>query len=208
MAYKPGTNDLTTPVTFDSSTATAVNKRDDVSHKSKTTDYRAASGKTKDNELPQVCPLTYPGLAKSSASEEQKDNAFKRAMAFTRDYYDRRSQVSFQAAHPDSGVPMQEHEFAGSYGDPRNFQQSGLLGVLTNNKVDPMGRRIQRRNQRRVADGRKPRGTGQGGGGLVGRALGQGMLYVMVVNLPSDEELEEARRELEEIKAQKGNSWF
>lgn len=208
MKYERGSKNPSELLDSDAAYAAAVDKRskDD---KSKLQDYKASSGKTYNNQLPETCPLVFPELEK--ATEEQKENALKRSFAFTRDYYDRRSQAAFAAHDPDSKLNVQDHEFAGKYGDPTTFENSGILGVLSGGGIDPGRRRFERKNRKLEARGRKPVPSGQNsripGKGTVKRMLGDNTLYLMVVNMPSEEELQ-AAKEAEERLKRENPGWF
>ncbi|CAK4031601.1 Hypothetical predicted protein [Lecanosticta acicola] len=65
-----------------------------------------------------------------------------------------------------------------------------LIGGNSGRDQDPLGEHIGRSRRR----GRRQRGGRRGG--MVRRVLREDVLYLMVVNMPSEEELAEARREL------------
>lgn len=214
MTYKPDSKDSSSTLDFDTATATAVDTRHNTDSKPSTQDYKSSSGKMLNQQIPECCPLIFPELER--ASGEQKQNAFKRSLAFTRDYYDRRGQAEFAAKNPDSALNVQpEPQFAGSHGDPTSFSNSGLLGVATGGRIDPRQRRWERRNMLRERLGKEgtPAGSsGRRGGllgkdGLVRRQLGENVLYLMVVNMPSEEELQAAKEAEERMKAEEPG-WF
>ena len=208
MTYQPGSKSQSETLDFETAAATAVDRRnrDD---KSSLDNYKSSSGKTLNQQLPEVCPLVFPELEK--AGGEQQENAFKRSLAFTRHYYDRRSQAEFAAHNPGSKLNVKDHEFATKYGHPTTFENSGLIGVMTGGKVDPRRKRWESRNRRREAFGKKPIPSGQQGllgkPGLVKRTLGDNILYLMIVNMPSDEELK-AAKEAEERFTKEQPNWF
>ena len=207
MTYKPGSKNESELLDFDSAAATAIDARasDD---KSKMQDYKPSSGKMYDQQIPEVCALVFPDIDK--ASSEQQENAFKRSLNFTRDYYDRRSQAEFAARNPESKLNAQEQHFAGSHGDPTKYENSGILGVATGGRVDPRRRRWDRRNQLRQRLGKDPAPSGSGVLGrepLVKKALKDSILYLMIVNMPSEEELQAAKAAEEKFKKEQPN-WF
>ncbi|KAF2165065.1 hypothetical protein M409DRAFT_55965 [Zasmidium cellare ATCC 36951] len=197
-----------------SSTAVAKHTSDDHNNKPSTlSTFKASSAKTLESQIPPVCPLTFPTLA--SASAEDQRNAFRKAIAFSRDYYDRRERATFAAHNQDSKLNIEEKPFAGRYADPTTFEKSGLIGVLTGGAVDPRRRRRERRAEMGRGGhirGRRSGGSGSGGQrtGIVGgvrKVLGERVLYLMVVNMPSREEMEVAAQMEARMKAEEPN-WF
>lgn len=205
MTYKPGSKDASETLDFDTAAASAVDSRNK-DEKASLQNYKASSGKMLNQQLPECCPLIFPELEK--ATGEQKANAFKRSLDFTRDYYDRRGQAEFAARNPDSKLNVQNPEFAGKHGDPTTFENSGILGIASGGLIDPRRRRWERRNMLRERIGRDPVPSGgRPKGGLVRRQLGENVLYLMVVNMPSDEELQAAKEAEERMKREQPN-WF
>ena len=153
MTYKPGSKSQSETIDFETAAATAVDKRNK-DDKSTLQDHKSSSGKTLNQQLPEVCPLVFPELDK--ATGEQQENAFKRSLAFARDYYDRRSQAEFAAQNPDSKLNVKDQEFATKYGNPTTFENSSLIGVVTGGKIDPRRRRWARKNHLREAGNQFP----------------------------------------------------
>ena len=207
MTYKPGTKESNETLDFAATAANAVDARakDD---KSSLQNLKPSCGKTLEQQLPEVCPLVFPELEK--ASDEQKENAFKRALNFSRDYYDRRGHAEFASQNPDSKLTVKEHEFESKYGDPKTFENSGLLGVMTAGRIDPKQRLAKLKNRRREQSGRRS-GTAIGGlrekKGFVKKKLGEGVLYLLIVNMPSEAELQAAKEAEEKMKREQPN-WF
>ena len=106
-------------------------------------------------------------------------------------------------------------QFASRYSDPNSAANSGsLIALVTGGKVNPVGRRglrhqrqqdrakdreerrgyatrrDVRREQRRGPDGRRRKGKGPIG--YVRRHIKEGVLYLMVVNMPTEEEMKVA----------------
>ena len=96
--------------------------------------------------------------------------------------------------------------------------------------MDPRQRRLERRSRRRErwgretqpttstsapATGASPAATSGGvlgrrrgdEGGLIKRTLGEKVLYLMVVNLPSEEELQAAKEAVERLKKEEPAWW-
>lgn len=184
MTYDPATKATSKTVDFSTQTAAAVN---DSSNSSLSTKFQTASADTLEAQIPEVCSLEFPG------EDHSNESGFTRSVNFTKDYYDRRSQAAYAAKHPDSTLNAQDHDFAGRYADPTTFQDSCLLGVLTNGTIDPRANRQKRRAANSPGESREKRG----GGGLISSVkgkLGQRVLYLLIVNLPSEEEMEYAAR--------------
>lgn len=159
MQYKPSSKVDDKAMDANNTTNYAVGKRvgDD---KSKMQDYHSASGKVLEQQIPECCPLVFPKLEK--ATDEQKQNAMKRAGHWYREYTDRRSEAKFEGSNPGSRLnisdPNQKKGFASQYSDPNSaVNRGGLIGVLTGGKIDPKSRRMARRNKVRMKIGRKPK---------------------------------------------------
>ena len=209
MTYKPGNKNDSEMLDFETAAATAIDKRNK-DEKSNLQDYKSSSGKMHNKQIPEACALVFPELDK--ASGEQQENAFKRSLNFTRNYYDRRSQAEFAAHNPDSKLNVQNPQFAGKYGDPTTFENSGVVGVATGGRVDPRRRRWNRRNDLKQKVGKDPIPSGQSGllggrAGVVKKVLAPNILYLMIVNMPSEEELQAAKAAEERMKKERPN-WF
>ena len=110
---------------------------------------------------------------------------------------------------------------ASRYNDPNHPANSGsLIALLTGGAVNPAERRQARRaakqerrdirreykDARRVARGRPPRGPRRARRKgsrktIIKKILKQDVLYLLVVNLPSQEEVQESVAQLEHIMA-------
>lgn len=151
----------------------------------------------------------------TSAASVQKQNKLKSSQKFVADYFDRRAQAKYEYEHPTSSLAQtQDNKFASRYSDPNHAANSGsLVSLITGGAIDLKGRREKRRSGKRVRRARR-RGyetTGQTGKrreGFVKRMLKkvspfclfevksselmltvrQDVLYMMIVNLPSEEE--------------------
>jgi hypothetical protein len=73
--------------------------------------FSSSSGKTIEDEIPEVAPLIYPGL--DELPEGEKKGRMKRTGAFLADYFDRRAQAEFvrslspaDSSHPDVGLSL------------------------------------------------------------------------------------------------------
>lgn len=189
---------------------------------------RLTSGTTKGElSLPEAAPLIYPAVdavaraaleaegSIGAVPQEKEQNAFKSAGAFMATYLDRRAQANYAGMNPMSklATPPAEKKFASRFSDPNHPANSGtILGLLTGGKFDPKARRRGERAQRRAHRrgyhlsetdvknaemGRLPRRKK----GIIGRVLHKDILYLTVVNLPSESEMKEMAQEWERLNA-------
>jgi hypothetical protein len=181
---------------------------------------RLSSGVSKgEMSLPESAPLIYPVLDAAAADAastdralpEKKQNALKSSGGFLADYLDRRAQAEYAGSNPNSKLtgPPPSKQFASRYSDPNHPANSGtILGLLTGGHFDPKARRRGRKAERRARKqgvtltetdiknaemGRKPMGRQ----GLIRRVLQKNVLYLMIVNLPTAQEMDGVRREIE-----------
>ena len=161
--------------------------------------FHSTSGKTTGaSQIPEAAPLIFPGI--EAASDEQKVNAFKKAGHFLTDYGDKRANAKFAARNPDTAAlqPQSEQEFASRFSDPNHpVNNGGLIGLLSGGAVS--SRKSRRRQQGGRRRSGRPTETDALGkaqrGGLVGtakRQLKENVVYLMIVNMPSEAELKEA----------------
>lgn len=149
--------------------------------------------------------------------KKKKKNALSASGGFLANYLDRRAQASFQGMHPDSKMtmplPPPDKKFASRFSDPNHPANSGtILGLLTGGHFDPKAKRAGRKAQRRARRrgyklsetdvrnaemGRLPRRRK----GLIGRVLHKDVLYLTVVNLPSEAEMKEIMQQLDRVKS-------
>jgi hypothetical protein len=170
---------------------------------------------------PLIFPALDRVAADSSAEGAKKQTKMKSSHKFLSNYMDQRAQARYAFENPDSSLAMPSNgagagtgkHFASRYSDPNHPASSGsLLGLLTGGVIDPpaikqqMSRKKQdmRREVRRAVrrgDETDETPDGKRGGllnlkgreGVVKRMLQKDVLYLMIVNLPSDEELDAAR---------------
>jgi hypothetical protein len=167
---------------------------------------RLSSGKTYgEMELPEAAPLIFPALDSvaedNSAEGVNKRNKLKSKQKFVADYFDRRAQARYAAENPGSAlaVPASEKQFASRYSDPNHPANSGsLVSLITGGAIDLKARRDRRRGSKRV---RRAVRRGEvvtdkthlrrgGREGIVKRILKKDVLYLMIVNMPSEQELQ------------------
>lgn len=175
---------------------------------------RLSSGTTYGElELPEAAPLIFPALdtlaASTSAEGIQKKSKLKSSQKFIADYFDRRAQAEYANQNPTSALAVpSEKRFASRYADPTHPANSGsLISLLTGGVVNPAARREMRRSARRDRreDRRERRAVRRGREitsdmarrrpreGIVRRILKKDVLYLMIVNLPSEAELATGR---------------
>ncbi|KPM44469.1 hypothetical protein AK830_g2093 [Neonectria ditissima] len=195
---------------------------------------RITSGKTYTQiELPKAAPLVYPDLdrevekdidaaskGKESTMSNMKDK-WKGAGEFVQDYFDRKAQAAYEAENQGSAlaVPSSARQpFQSRYSDPNHAANSGsLISLVTGGAINPMERRqklrtamSERRNARRAAFGKAPKSPR----GLlrskdqrkspIRKLLQPNVLYLIVVNLPSEAEVQQSVSQLEQAMAQHG----
>lgn len=195
---------------------------------------RITSGKTYGQiELPEAAPLVYPDLDKvverdidaatkgNESTMSNMKNKWKGAGEFVQDYFDRKAQAAYESENQGSSlaVPSSARQpFQSRYSDPNHPANSGsLISLITGGAINPMERRhkmrtamSERRNARRAAHGRAPRPPRRGMGsrgqrkGPIRKLLQPNVLYLIVVNLPSETEVQQSVNQLEQAMAQQG----
>ncbi|PVI03191.1 hypothetical protein DM02DRAFT_612426 [Periconia macrospinosa] len=177
---------------------------------------RTSSGKTNVSDMPlEIAPLIYPALdAMLDGPQVTPDESLKARMLrhkdFYADYFDRRARADYAGNNPDSTLTKASSgtsEFRTRFADPNHPVNNGhLISLITGGNVvaQPRGRR---RNLREVGpDGKlKPKEKESerrvaGPVGLVSKGvkkvLKPNILYFTIVNMPSRDELAEARAAL------------
>jgi hypothetical protein len=226
MTYKPDASPVMgIDVTASDQALAKVLSEPDSELKSKLKNLRLTSGVSKGElSLPDSAPLIYPALD-AVMTDAQKASKIKTSTAFMTDYFDRRAQAVYSATNPTSklAVPPPEKQFASRYSDPNHPANSGTIwGLVTGGRYDPIAEKRARKASRRAArrgvvlteeeiqnakmgralkeergGRRKPRGPI----GLVKKVLKKDVLYLTIVNLPSESEMREIRQELERSKS-------
>lgn len=217
MTYKP---EASKPIDFErmdlNETIARYNAHDAGKMKEAMKGLRISSG-TSYGEImiPKAAPLIYPGVDEAAlGNDAKKQNALKSAGNFMGDYLDRRAQAKYAYSHPGSSLSSdQPQHFASRFSDPNHAVNSGsIISLVTGGMYDPRARREAkraRRNERRVARGRAPRQyrlpKDQREPKGIRRLLTGNVLYLMIVNLPSDGEIAEAKERLAKLQSQKKN---
>jgi len=152
-----------------------------------------------DLELPECAPLIFPEL--DALPGDKKKGKMSQNMDFLTEYFDRRSRAKFAAKNPDSRLnAMSEDQFASRFSDPNHAANNGgLLNLLSGGNINRPTIR------QRLGDRRADRNAREGGRGgirqlrqqygpiaVARKKLHEDVVYMMVVNLPSREEMAEA----------------
>ncbi|MCJ1237963.1 hypothetical protein MMC14_005950 [Varicellaria rhodocarpa] len=214
MSFKPESNSRVETVDISKTILKSITSPNSSSLR---TTLKSSSSKTYGElRLPQSAPLIFPAL--DTATPDEKQNALKKSTKFIADYYDRRGQAMFDARNPDSSLSIpQTQKFASRYSDPNHPAVNGsLISLVTGGYIDP--NRIK--SGLSGSSGQQSGGLGRGRGllpsrsggllvpnrrsemkenmqqgrryGITGRILRQDILYLMVVNMPSQEEINDA----------------
>ncbi|KKK15707.1 hypothetical protein AOCH_007061 [Aspergillus ochraceoroseus] len=189
---------------------------------------RLSSGKTcGELELPEAAELVYPDLdrvvAQAVEGKGSRDqpastgglNKFKGAGKWVQDYMDRRAHAFYEAEHPGTTltVPSTHREpMKSRFNDPNHPANSGSLTALLTGGLVPVpgietiaATRREQFGVRRLARGRSAsksrggqiaRGRGER---IIKRIVQQDVLYLLIVNLPSEEEVQESISQLEHM---------
>jgi hypothetical protein len=213
MTYNPESDDIVQDVDMSTNVLTAISSREGP----KRSRFANSSGKTREVEIPESAPLVFPEL--DALPQGEKDNVFKRGSKNLDIYFDRRAQMKFEAQNPGSKLNVRsgpERPFASRFSDPNHPANSGsLIALLSGGAIDTTeadrakaerkARKRQYADSRRIMRGREPRydatGTNKKApkGGIKG-LLKSDVLYLMIVNYPTETELREAGQALEQLK--------
>ncbi|PQE07921.1 fad binding domain protein [Rutstroemia sp. NJR-2017a WRK4] len=166
---------------------------------------RATSGKTVGQaQMPESAELVFPLL--ESAGEEEKANAMKRAGHWVSEWRDRRTRGEFAHENPDSTLAKEDgktEDYSSRWNDPAHAvnQGSGIIGVLSGGHLGRTARKERRRERlgRPKVEGKETKRTGPLRSAK--RKLHENVLYLMVVNMPSEEELQLVAALLKDKKA-------
>ncbi|KAI5459053.1 hypothetical protein BGZ63DRAFT_426360 [Mariannaea sp. PMI_226] len=204
--------------------------------KQKLKDIRLTSGKTYTQlELPEAAALTYPTLdraaekqleAEGKGKEPEKSSMkdqWKSAGNFVQDYFDRKAQAAYETQNQGSSlaVPSSAREqFHSRFSDPNHPANSGsLISLITGGHVNlregKQKRRMEkwnRRNDRRAARGLSPRPPPRRlqprsqKKGIIKKILQQDVLYFIIVNLPTESEVQQSVARLEEVMSKQSHT--
>lgn len=177
---------------------------------------RLTSGRTEQAAMPlEIAPLIYPGLERLIEQPQvRRDEGFKQRLLrnkeFVADYFDRRARADYQGNNPDSALTKassaETPEFRTRFADPNHPCNNGhLFSLVTGGKyvAQPRGRRSRLREvgeDGKLLPKKKVEHRIRGPVSLVAhgvrKVITPNILYLTIVNLPSEAELAEARRAL------------
>ncbi|KAL2827388.1 hypothetical protein BDW59DRAFT_160350 [Aspergillus cavernicola] len=189
--------------------------------------YRQQSGATQgEMQLPECAPLVFPEVDRAAIRVrdglEPKSN-FQSGRTWVRDYIDRKSQASFEAEHKGSAVAVPgsgRKAFTSRYNNPDHPANSGnLLSTLSGGLYKPKPGLFERagtaikesQDKKRAAQGLPPSETWKEKwarkkketGSRI-KILSEDVMYLMIVNMPTEEELRESVAKLQYL-AQQGD---
>jgi len=202
MSFKPDASRPVSAGEFDPNSIIAKYSESSSSKfKDTTKKLRVTSGKTYgEMELGEVAPLIFPALEDAAANTADQSK-LKKAQKFLADYGDKRAQLSYKHQYGDSklAVSPEPVKFHSRFSDPNHPANSGsIISLITGGAIDPRGRKMAKRNARREMFGIPKKDPNAGG--LIKRMLREDVLYLMIVNMPSEEELAVAKQQLSQAK--------
>ncbi|KAL6717666.1 hypothetical protein ACLMJK_005581 [Lecanora helva] len=181
--------------------------------KRKMQNLRISSGETRgEAEFPVSCAkLTFPALDAVAAvtegykSKDQSavDNILaksKSSSKFVADYLDRRAQASYTVKNPKSTLTAQmgpaAPQFKSRFADPNNHTNKHFFTLITGGKfkAEPLGARRRYEKAQRKAEEKRMKGLKEKSSK---RMLKEGVLYLMIVNMPTEQELEVAKKKIQ-----------
>ncbi|KAI1271773.1 hypothetical protein F5Y07DRAFT_381983 [Xylaria sp. FL0933] len=209
MTWKPSEpGQMMTDMNFDMEPMiTSVAKEDEQSSLRKMKNKFAQSNGATAFEWPETAPLVFPVLDTLSAADAQKkQNVLKRAGDFVGEYMDSRSRAQWAGQNPDSKMANAgpKEQFHSRYSDPNHPASSGdPVALLTGGHFQSLlsgGRGILSRGidreERGVLGGPIRMISGVGGIGVgadaVKKIFEKDILYLMVIQLPTQEQIAEA----------------
>lgn len=159
---------------------------------SRSSRFRSSSGKTYGEiQLPEAAPLVYPDL--NELPEQQRTNKMNKT-GFLDDYLDRRAQAKFEMANPGSKLLVPRKGFASSWSDPTHPVHGAdslrnLVGAMQGGagQCTRQGPGLQQREGEESPSGLK-------------RVMQKPILYLMVVNMPNEEEFRIANSMLGQVR--------
>ncbi|KAB8206530.1 hypothetical protein BDV34DRAFT_224270 [Aspergillus parasiticus] len=188
---------------------------------------RLVSGKTHGElELPEAAALLYPHLDRAAAEAAQGDTGMrdklKYAGEWVNDYLDRRAHAHCEAQHPGTAlaVPSDKRKpLKSRFNDPKHPANSGsLISLLTGGHVPVPGidkmldMTLEQSGIKRLVRG-QPAGHSPNSGlsqssieRVINKKLHEDVLYLLIVNLPSKEEVQESVTQLEHLINQAGTN--
>ena len=219
MTWKPESSNVVETVDISSTIAKATAAPDNTAAeeslqqklKSQFKMLKPQDGRTiGDAQIPEAAALIYPEL--DQASEEQKKGWFSRGKEFAADYFDRRATAQYLSENPNStlGSVSQTPVFESERGDPtKTPKNAGARTAITGNESRLGARRRQRLNMIGEMREKKQKNPGKINRtvdsltkgyrpkDVVKRVLHPDVIYMLVVRMPSMEEMAAAREAME-----------
>ncbi|ESZ92451.1 hypothetical protein SBOR_7168 [Sclerotinia borealis F-4128] len=192
MTWKPARSStpqsLVSTVDMNTKVITSVAAREVSSRSS----LHSTSGKTiGQSQMPESAELVFPLLEK--ANDEQKENAMKKAGVWFGEWRDKRDTAKLVSENPSTTLAKNagEPEVPSSrWADPSHpVNQGGIIGVLSGGHLGRAARKDRRRERKGLPKDEKPKPHRTGILRTAKRKLHEDVLYLMIVNMPSDEEL-------------------
>ncbi|KAJ8063520.1 hypothetical protein OCU04_007395 [Sclerotinia nivalis] len=164
----------------------------------------STSGKTiGQSQMPESAELIFPLLEK--ASDEQKENAMKKAGVWFGEWRDKRSTTKFAYENPSTTLTTNAGEPqipSSSWADPSHpVNQGGIIGVLSGGHLGRAARKERRRERKGLPKDKNPKSQRMGILRTAKRKLHEDVLYLMIVNMPSEEEMKVAANMAKDKKA-------
>ena len=176
-------------------------------------------------EMPDSAPLVFPALDEAAQTQDPATaSKLKSSMAFIADYYDKRGQASYVLPpfpfkswnsqsltdgyqlhkNPNQRLDMPSPEFATGISNPNHpaFRGSWLT-LISGGKIPPKAERKMKRRDERLQAGRAPtrkqeRRAEKWARKQKKKMMKQNVLYLMIVNLPTKQEVEAAKAQLQQ----------
>ncbi|QSZ31161.1 hypothetical protein DSL72_000724 [Monilinia vaccinii-corymbosi] len=192
MTWKPARSSasqtLISTVNMNTKIVTSVAARE-VSGRSS---LHSTSGKTiGQSQIPESAELIFPLL--ETASDEQKENAMKKAGVWFEEWRDKRSTTKFASENPSTTLAINAGEPkapSSRWADPSHpVNQGGVIGVLSGGHLGRAARKERRRERKGLPKDENPKPHRTGILRTAKRQLHEDVLYLMIVNMPSDEEM-------------------
>ncbi|KAI5194239.1 hypothetical protein E4T39_08719 [Aureobasidium subglaciale] len=176
--------------------------------------FKGSSGKSfGEGMFSEVAPLVFPHLDTLQDEDTPQANGVKAKLKseklFLEDYWDRRATAKYAKAHPDSVLAksVPKSSFASRYSDPSHAASSGdLISLITGGHLSSGGGLqgiVAKATNHGQTDSTSTQGGAQGQSSAPSRGLdikkfmGKNVLYLLVVNMPTDQELADARSNLQ-----------
>jgi hypothetical protein len=220
MTFKPDSSRDVVEVDVNA-TNDALVKSMDTPSESKMGKMKTSYGTSKGEfAVPEAAPLVYSTLDKvalemSEDGNPQKQSAYKRSTAFVGNYLDRRAQAEYSGTQGEDSrlsVPgaTEGQKFASRYSDPNHPANSGgIMALVTGGAFDPRaklllkradgrarltGQQLSEQDRQNIAMGRGGPGARQGILTSVRKVMKEDVLYLLVAEIPSREQMDEMLR--------------